>query len=123
MLLGHVSIGVRDLERATRFYDSVLGALGFVRLWTGSGGVGYGAADGGEELNIFQHDDAAPPGPGFHLAFLAPGEDAIHAFHAAALAQGGTDNGAPGPRPNYSPTYYAAFVIDPEGHHLEAMLQ
>jgi len=122
-MLGHISLGVRELARATRFYDAVLGALGYVRLWTGEGGVGYGAAGGGEELNIFQRDDAAPPGPGFHVAFLAPDRPSIHAFHAAALANGGTDNGAPGPRPDYGPAYYAAFVVDPEGHHLEAMLQ
>ena len=122
-MLGHISLGVRDLPRATRFYDAVLGALGFVRLWTGEKGVGYGAPGGGEELNIFQRDDATPPGGGFHVAFLAPDRPSIHAFHAAALANGGTDNGAPGPRPDYSPTYYAAFAVDPEGHHLEAMLQ
>jgi len=122
-MLGHISLGVRDLRRATRFYDAVLGALGYVRLWTGEKGVGYGAPGGGEELNIFQRNDATPPGPGFHVAFLAPDRPSVHAFHAAALANGGVDNGAPGPRPDYSLTYYAAFAVDPEGHHLEAMLQ
>jgi predicted lactoylglutathione lyase len=56
------------------------------------------------------------------VAFGAPSKESIHAFHAAALAHGGQDNGAPGPRPQYGPAYYAAFVIDPDGHRLEAVL-
>ena len=122
-MLGHVSLGVRDLHRATRFYDAVLSALGYVRLWTGQGGVGYGSLGQGEKLNLFQHADAIAPGPGFHLAFNAPDRSAVDRFHLAALAVGGTDNGAPGPRPKYGPTYYAAFVIDPEGYKLEAVHQ
>jgi len=62
-----------------------------------------------------------PPGPGFHLAFRAPSRAAVDRFHAAALAAGGASDGAPGPRPDYGPTYYAAFVIDPDGHKLEAV--
>ena len=122
-MLGHISLGVRDLQRATRFYDAVLSALGYVRLWTGEGGVGYGASGQGEKLNIFQHADAAAPGPGFHVAFTASDRDSVDRFHTAALAAGGVDNGAPGPRPNYGPNYYAAFVVDPEGHRLEAVRQ
>jgi catechol 2,3-dioxygenase-like lactoylglutathione lyase family enzyme len=120
-MLGHISIGVRDLAGATAFYDAALGVMGYVRLWTG--GIGYGTPGGGEKLNIFQRADASRPGPGFHIAFLAPDQAAVRTFYAAALANGGTDNGAPGLRLNYGPSYYAAFVIDPEGHHLEAMLQ
>jgi catechol 2,3-dioxygenase-like lactoylglutathione lyase family enzyme len=122
-MLGHVSLGVRDLERASGFYDAILLELGYVRLWTSDEGLGYGAAGGAEKLNIFKHDDAAAPGRGFHLAFNAPDPGSVDRFHAAALAAGGTDNGAPGLRLHYGPTYYAAFVIDPEGHRLEAVHQ
>jgi catechol 2,3-dioxygenase-like lactoylglutathione lyase family enzyme len=122
-MLGHVSFGVRDLERAARFYDAVLAAMGFVRLWTGARGVGYGPPNGGEELNIFRNAESSPPGPGFHLAFNAPDRASVDAFHAAALASGATDNGPPGLRPDYGPSYYAAFVIDPEGYRLEAVHQ
>jgi catechol 2,3-dioxygenase-like lactoylglutathione lyase family enzyme len=122
-MLSHVSIGVRDLERAARFYDAVLSALGYVRLWTGEAGVGYGAPGQGEQLNVFQNGEATRPGPGFHLAFTAPDIASVDAFHCAALSIGGGDNGAPGLRLNYGPTYYAAFVVDPEGHRLEAVHQ
>ena len=122
-MLGHVSFGVRDLERAGAFYDAALAPLGWVRLWDAAEGLGYGPPGGGEKLNLFPHTDARPPGPGFHLAFDAPDPAAVEAFHAAALANGGTDRGAPGLRPHYSPTYYAGFVIDPDGHRLEAVHQ
>lgn len=123
MMLSHVSLGVRDLERAASFFDAVLAALGYVRLWTGENGLGYGVSGGGEELNIFERSGAAPPGEGFHLAFAAPDQAAVDRFHAAALAHGGVDCGAPGPRPQYGKDYYAAFVLDPDGHRLEAVHQ
>jgi catechol 2,3-dioxygenase-like lactoylglutathione lyase family enzyme len=122
-MLGHISLGVVDLARATAFYDAVLAPLGFIRVWTGGDGLGYGPTSGGEPLNIFARPDARPPGPGFHLAFKAPDRAAVDAFHAAALAHGGTDAGLPGPRPSYGDTYYAAFVYDPEGWKLEAVFQ
>lgn len=122
-MLGHVSLGVRDLAGAALFYDAVLNALGYVRLWTGEGGLGYGSPGGGEELNIFERAGASPPGEGFHLAFEAPDRAAVERFHAAALANGGTDAGVPGARPHYGARYYAAFVIDPAGHRLEAVHQ
>ena len=119
--LGHISIGVRDLEAAMRFYDAVLVPIGWVRLWTDPKGLGYGPPGGGEKLNVFTHADANPPGPGFHLCFNAPSDGAVAAFHAAALANGGQDNGAPGLRAHYGPDYYACFVIAPEGWKLEAL--
>ena len=122
-MLGHVSLGVRDLARAGGFYDAALASLGWVRLWDAPQGLGYGPPGGGEKLNLFPHPDARPPGPGFHLAFDAPDRAAVDAFHAAALGAGGGDNGAPGLRARYGPTYYAAFVVDPEGHHLETVHQ
>ena len=124
-MLGHLSFGVADLERSGRFYDAVMRALGQARVYEGPRSIGYGAPGTTQDklLLMLRPEAAAPPGPGFHLAFDAPSREAVDRFHAAALAHGGTDNGAPGPRPNYSPTYYAAFVIDPDGHHLEAVCQ
>jgi catechol 2,3-dioxygenase-like lactoylglutathione lyase family enzyme len=123
-MLGHLSFGVADLDRAARFYDAILAPLGFVRAWTESDGVGFGEPGGPDKLALFaKPGEARAPGPGFHLAFDAPSRSGVDAFHTAALAAGGTDAGAPGPRPHYSPTYYAAFVIDPDGYKLEAVHQ
>lgn len=123
-MLGHLSFGVRDLERARRFYDPVMAALGQARVFNGPAAIGYGApGTTNDRLLLTLRENAAPPGPGFHLAFDAPDHAAVDAFHAAALANGGTDNGAPGIRARYSPTYYAAFVIDPDGYRLEAVCQ
>ena len=128
-MLHHLSIGVADLGRSAAFYDAALGALGFVRVWGDFEGgandqaAGYGYPGGGDKLAIKQRTASpiAPP-EGFHIAFAAPDHAAIHRFHEAALANGGSDNGAPGPRPHYGPNYYAAFVIDPDGYHVEAVL-
>jgi catechol 2,3-dioxygenase-like lactoylglutathione lyase family enzyme len=123
-MLGHLSLGVRELPRAQRFYDATLSALGFTRVWADDRAAGYGEAGGGDQLALFARpDDARPPGAGFHLAFVAPDRPAVDAFHRAALDAGGVDAGAPGPRPHYGPSYYAAFVIDPDGHKIEAVHQ
>lgn len=122
-MLSHVSLGVQDLARAAAFYDTVLGALGYVRLWTGEQGLGYGPQGGGEKLNLFLRPDARPPGPGFHLAFVASAPADVERFHVAALAAGGIDLGGPGLRPHYGASYYAAFVADLDGHKLEAVHQ
>jgi catechol 2,3-dioxygenase-like lactoylglutathione lyase family enzyme len=122
-LLHHLSLGVADLQAMAAFYDAVLAPLGQVRVWDGPRSVGYGFPGEGDKLLLNRIEDGAhPPGPGFHLAFGAPTREAVHQFHAAALAHGGTDNGAPGPRPHYGPHYYAAFVIDPEGCHIEVVI-
>lgn len=126
-MIHHISLGAVDIERAARFYDAVLRPLGYVRVWTdlrpGEPGqaVGYGPANSGDKLAIKQVPQPIPPTHGFHVAFAAPSRAAVAAFHAAALAAGGTDNGSPGLRPHYGPDYFAAFVVDPEGHHLEAV--
>lgn len=120
-MLGHLSIGVRDLRRAGLFYDAAMAPIGWVRVWTEADGLGYGPPGGNDKLALFQRSDARPPGTGFHLALDAPSREAVDAFHAAAVANGGTDAGAPGLRPHYGPTYYAAFVYDPEGWKLEAV--
>jgi catechol 2,3-dioxygenase-like lactoylglutathione lyase family enzyme len=122
-MIGHLSFGVADLPRATRFYDAALSALGYARVWTSDHGVGYGIEGGDDRLALFPRADALAPRAGFHLAFDASSREAVDRFHAAAIAAGGTDDGAPGPRPQYSPSYYAAFVIDPDGYKLEAVHQ
>ena len=126
-MLHHISLGVRDIDRSARFYDAVLAELGYVRVWEdlrpGQAGqaVGYGHPGSGDKLAIKQVSKPVPYIPGFHVALAAPSRATVVAFHAAALAAGGTDNGQPGLRPDYGATYFAAFVLDPEGHRLEAV--
>jgi catechol 2,3-dioxygenase-like lactoylglutathione lyase family enzyme len=127
-MLGHISLGVSDIDRTAAFYDAALAPLGFVQLWRDEQGVGYGPPnpEGNEKLALKRRDGSKVPlaaGPGFHLAFVAPSREAVDRFHAAAMASGGRDNGGPGPRPHFGKTYYAAFVVDPDGHHLEAVHQ
>lgn len=127
-MLHHVSLGVSDIGKSARFYDAVLATLGYVRVWEdlrpGERGqaVGYGRPGSGDKLAIKQHEGIHyPPAPGFHVAFSAPTRESVNRFHELALQHGGTDNGAAGPRPRYGDNYYAAFVIDPDGHRLEAV--
>ena len=109
-LLDHVHLRVHDLEWSRRFYQAVLGALG---LELGSG-EGYFFSD-----ELFVSADG-PPTANLHLAFSAEDEEAVKRFHAAAVAAGGKDNGAPGER-DYHPGYYAAYVLDPDGNNVEAV--
>src|SRR5690606_988746 len=108
---------------ATRFYDAALGALGASLLtlvpaqFTG----GIKAAGYGRQKPDFWLNESPAPGPGRHYAFVASSRAEVDAFYAAALAAGGSDNGAPGPRPQYHPDYYAAFVFDPDGNNIEAV--
>lgn len=124
-MLSHASLGVRDLARSTAFYDAALGALGYERVWTDEAAAGYGPPGRNDQLALFVEADPERlcAGSGFHLALRAPGRAEVDRFHAAALAAGGRCDGPPGPRPRYSPTYYAAFVFDPDGHRLEAVYQ
>ena len=121
-MLGHLSFGVSDLARSAEFYDRILAPLGYVRVWSNPRGSGFGEAGGGDKLALFARGGpVAAPGPGFHLAFTAPSREAVDAFHAAALQAGGGDCGAPGLRPHYGATYYAAFVLDLDWYKLEAV--
>jgi catechol 2,3-dioxygenase-like lactoylglutathione lyase family enzyme len=124
MMFDHISIGVRDLERSVVFYDAALAPLGYTRLFTSRRAAGYGPPGFGGEapfaIIAFQ-DEATPPERGQHLAWAAGSREAVDGFWAAAVAAGGADDGPPGVRLNYDPGYYAAFVIDPDGHRLEAV--
>lgn len=121
-MLHHISIGVRDLALSGAFYDAALGALGFRRVFEDPTAIGYGLVDGKDLLCLKLRPGASPPGPGFHLAFSAPSRFAVHAFHDSALRVAGQDNGAPGLRPDYGQNYYAAFLVDPDGHRIEAVI-
>ena len=112
-LIDHVHLRVRDLGASRRFYRAVLDALG---LPFGGEGDGWFWAD---ELFVSAAGDGAPT-ERLHLAFQARDRETVHRFHAAALAAGGRDNGAPGERP-YHPGYYAAYALDPDGHNIEAV--
>jgi N-acetylglutamate synthase len=126
-MLHHLSLGVRDIEKAAHFYDAALGPLGYIRVWSDvrpgeqNQAIGYGPEGSGDKFTIKQVAESVPNTPGFHVAFSAPSRAAVAAFHAAAVSAGGKDNGLPGLRPNYGPHYFAAFVVDPEGHRLEAV--
>lgn len=123
-LLNHVSITVSDLDRAAAFYDAAMAALGEARVMTAPDRVGYGERSSGARpetsyLSVVAGGPVAADAR--HWAFAAPDRAAVDAFHAAALAAGGTDDGPPGERPAYHPRYYAAFVRDPDGNRLEAV--
>lgn len=124
-MLDHVSIGVADIGRSRRFYDAALRPLGLVRIvdFGEERGSDYGAAPGslGVEFTITREAEVRTPIAGAHLCFRAPDRGAVEAFHAAALAAGGRDDGSPGLRPAYHADYYAAFVLDPDGHRIEAV--
>jgi catechol 2,3-dioxygenase-like lactoylglutathione lyase family enzyme len=125
-MLDHVSLGVGDFAHARAFYDRVLAPLGarLVMLVAGAPGheaAGYGLREQEPKFWIGAAKPVAPPPAGQHVAFAAPDRAAVDAFHREALLAGARDNGAPGLRPHYHANYYAAFVIDPDGHHLEAV--
>jgi len=91
---------------------------------TNERGAGFGEKGGNDRFALFSRPgQAAPPGPGFHVSFVAPSREAVDAFHAAAILAGGKDDGAPGLRLHYGLDYYAAFIIDPDGYKLEAKHQ
>lgn len=125
-----MSLPVADYARARAFYDACLGALGYGRVREAveaADDVWCGYAAEGAPEPVFCVQTAVAGGasvgtpPGQHVAFAAPNRAAVDAFHAAALAAGGRDNGAPGLRPQYHAGYYAAFVLDPDGHRIEAV--
>ena len=119
-MIDHVSIGVRDVARAKKFYDAALQPLGYSCLSAGDDSLGYGAKAAAFWVSVTQHPVPADERSGLHFCFEAPSRAAVDAFHKAALKVGGRDNGKPGLRPDYGATYYAAFVVDPEGYRIEA---
>jgi catechol 2,3-dioxygenase-like lactoylglutathione lyase family enzyme len=118
-MLDHVGFGVDDYERSKAFYEQALAPLGLSLLMEPLPGIG-GFGEGQSPFFWIANRDPAPQTP-VHVAFTADSRDAVDAFHAAALAAGGTDNGAPGIRELYHPTYYGAYVLDPDGNNVEAV--
>ena len=123
-MLDHVSLGVTDLERSRRFYDAVLQPIGLVRIVDFQRrGSDYGALPGslGVEFTITLESGAKLTAPGIHVCFRAPDRAAVDAFYRAALASGGRGDGEPGLRPQYHADYFAAFLLDPDGHRIEVV--
>ncbi len=119
-MFDHVSIGVRDIAKTKKFYDAALEPLGYACLSPGETSLGYGAKSVAFWISASDRPVKADAKSGLHFCFTAPNRKTVDAFHAAALAAGGKDNGKPGLRADYGPNYYAAFVIDPDGYCIEA---
>ena len=119
-MINHVSIGVRDLARAKRFYDAALKPLGYKCLSDGESSLGYGGHSVAFWISVVERPVPPDDGSGLHFCFAAPSRKSVDAFHAAALAAGGRDNGKPGVRADYDANYYAGFAVDPDGYRLEA---
>jgi catechol 2,3-dioxygenase-like lactoylglutathione lyase family enzyme len=119
-MINHVSIGASDIGRTKKFYDAVLQPLGYSCLSSGDTSLGYGKDGVVLWISHTKSPVKADPASGLHFCFDAPTRKSVDAFHKAALAVGGRDNGKPGLRADYGDNYYAAFVIDPDGYRLEA---
>lgn len=122
-MLHHLSLPVSDIVRSDAFYNAALSALGYVRVWAYEHAVGYGYPGGGDKFAIkLSRNPVVPPDTGFHVAFAAQNRESVARFHAEALEHGGEDNGPAGLRPHYGENYYAAFIIDPDGYQIEAVI-
>ncbi len=123
-MIDHLSITTTDVDRAQTFYDAVLGVLGYPRVYRRPDSIGYGERMRGPDalpyISVYLTRGTFVP-DNRHWAFRAADPAAVRAFHAAALAHGGNDDGPPGLRPNYHPDYYGAFVRDPDGNRIEAV--
>lgn len=119
-VIDHLKIGVSDFERSREFYRRALEPLGFREMgpWSDADyGIAFGV-EGADDFAISTKYDASGT---VHIAFAAESQGEVDAFYAEAMAAGGVDNGPPGPRPEYSPGYYGAFVLDPDGNNVEAV--
>ena len=121
LAIHHVSVGINDLARAKAFYDPLMALLGLTVRAVDAQSVDYGTDRLAFSLETPVNGKPATAGNGVHIAFAAPDRATVDAFHREALRLGGRDAGAPGLRPEYSPTYYGAFVLDPDGNKIEAV--
>jgi catechol 2,3-dioxygenase-like lactoylglutathione lyase family enzyme len=119
-MISHVSVGVRDIAKAGKFYDAALAPLGYKRLFDSAKALGYGADSPQLWVMAVARPVPADEASGLHFCFDAPNHAAVEQFYAAAIKAGGKDNGKPGLRKDYGENYYAAFVVDPDGYRLEA---
>jgi catechol 2,3-dioxygenase-like lactoylglutathione lyase family enzyme len=120
-MIDHVSVGVRDLDRAARFYQAVLGAIGYQRLDVRPHTVGFGKTYPEFWINLRAAMPPVAADSGSHVGLRVRTSELVDAFHAAALAAGGASDGAPGLRPRHGEGYYAAFVRDLDGNRIEAV--
>jgi catechol 2,3-dioxygenase-like lactoylglutathione lyase family enzyme len=123
-MFSHITLGTNDIRKAAEFYDAVLAPLGLKRTFSeiDDGIIAYGPANQPPQFFICTpfNEQAASVGNGTHVALMAPTRAAIDAFHKTAVEAGGTDEGAPGPRPQYHEHYYGAYIRDPDGNKLQA---
>ena len=125
-IVSHVSVGVSNMHKALAFYDPVMATIGASRKATidlpdlGVVAVAYGKHFPEFWIQLPGNEQPASVGNGQHIGFTASNKDCVHKFHAVALQHGGTDNGTPGPRPDYGDPYYGCFVLDPDGNKIEA---
>jgi catechol 2,3-dioxygenase-like lactoylglutathione lyase family enzyme len=119
-MIDHVSVGVRDIAKSKRFYDAALKPLGYQCLSATDSSLGYGRDAVALWISAAERPVPTDMKSGLHFCFTAPTRSSVDTFHAAALTCGGHDNGKPGLRADYGPSYYAAFAIDPDGYRLEA---
>lgn len=117
-MFDHIGLHVTDIGASVRFYTALLAPLGHVVNSADDLGAGFGPPDAPA---LWLYADGKPHEPAVHVAFRAANRQAVDRFYAAGIKAGGRDNGAPGPRPDYSPTYYAAFLLDPDGNNVEAV--
>jgi catechol 2,3-dioxygenase-like lactoylglutathione lyase family enzyme len=124
-MLDHIGLSVSDFARAKAFYEKALAPLGFFVMMevtkADSGGAYEGAGFGESRKPTFWIGSGGALSGRLHVAFVAKNRAAVDAFYKAAIAAGATDNGPPGLRPHYHPNYYGAFVLDPDGHNIEAV--
>jgi catechol 2,3-dioxygenase-like lactoylglutathione lyase family enzyme len=120
-MIDHVSVGVSELQRSTRFYELALAPLGLSRLVTRPAAIGFGKNYPEFWINFRSDMTEVASSGGVHICLRAKSAGEVDAFHAAALDAGGRSDGAPGPRPHDRVRYYAAFVIDPDGNRIEAV--
>lgn len=129
-MLDHISIAVKEYTKALEFYDATLATLNYKRIMSFDlpyyRGAGYGIDNQPQfwltDADTIQGDDSSIKGKGFHVAFKAASVEQVNAWYEKCIEMGGTCNGKPGPRALYHPGYYGAFIIDPNGHHIEAVI-
>ncbi|MCB1761047.1 MAG: VOC family protein [Gammaproteobacteria bacterium] len=119
-IISHISVGTNDFERAVDFYDNLMSTLGCRQIMSHPGAVAYGKKFPEFWVQTPFDNEPATVGNGSHIGFIADSKAAVDAFYDAALARGGVDEGAPGPRPDYGDAYYGCFVRDLDGNKIEA---
>lgn len=117
-MFDHIGLKVRDIDKSVRFYTAALAPLGYVLASQDESGAGFGPP--GEPV-LWLYASKEKAGPGMHVAFRAAERAAVDRFHIAGREVGAPDHGSPGLRADYSPTYYAAFLLDPDGNNVEAV--